>query len=191
MAFDESLIQQPEDWDEEENGKWYPDPDIGKREWTALVDVEKMKIHNRPLRSWKVDRAEDAERPTDEYLAWSGFYGFIHTAPPEFDEATQRVEEGEWVRDDQERTFTQSWVVVDLDETEKAEREEFAWHRLRVERDRRLAKSDWTQVEDAPKSMKQEYKSYRQALRDLPENTTDPFSPNWPDEPAPKGRRDK
>lgn len=188
MAFDESLIQQPEDWDEEANGRWHPDPDAGKREWTMLVDVEKMKIHNRPLRAWKVERVEDAERPTDEYLAWSGYYGFIGTPMPEFDRATEKVVEADWVRDDVERTFTQAWNVVALDEAEKAAVEESEWERLRQERNARLFESDWTQVADAPPDTKQAYVVYRQELRDLPENTEDPFNPVWPEEPSPRRR---
>ena len=44
--------------------------------------------------------------------------------------------------------------------------------RLREKRNDLLAKSDWTQVSDAPLSQekKSEWKVYRQALRDLPNN---------------------
>ena len=39
---------------------------------------------------------------------------------------------------------------------------------LRIERNRRLAETDWRMVEDYPMSNKLEWKTYRQALRDLP-----------------------
>ena len=45
---------------------------------------------------------------------------------------------------------------------------------LRLERTRRLAKCDWTQSCDSPLSeeKKKEWATYRQALRDLPANSS-------------------
>ena len=45
-----------------------------------------------------------------------------------------------------------------------------AMHELRRLRTARLIESDWTQLDDAPITMaqKEEYKQYRQALRDYP-----------------------
>lgn len=54
---------------------------------------------------------------------------------------------------------------------------------LRNERNILLMQSDWTQVEDAPVD-KAAWAEYRQALRDLPENTIDPENPVWPTPPA-------
>ena len=49
-----------------------------------------------------------------------------------------------------------------------------------------LSGSDWTQANDSPLSTlkKTEWQTYRQALRDLPANTTDPRSPSWPTQPS-------
>ncbi len=60
------------------------------------------------------------------------------------------------------------------------------WAALRAERNRRLAACDWTVLPDVPLSVEKidEWKVYRQALRDLPENTTDPGNPVWPAPPA-------
>lgn len=57
---------------------------------------------------------------------------------------------------------------------------------LRRERDRLLKESDFTQLADAPfnSEKKSEWAVYRQALRDLPENTEDPLNPTWPTEPV-------
>ena len=58
--------------------------------------------------------------------------------------------------------------------------------KLRIERNLRLKQSDWfVSIPDLPISMEkvQEWKSYRQALRDLPANTTDPNKPEWPTPP--------
>jgi len=61
-----------------------------------------------------------------------------------------------------------------------------AWVALRAERNRRLLASDWTQLPDVPltSQQKQMWAAYRQALRDLPENTADPNNPVWPEAPA-------
>ena len=56
------------------------------------------------------------------------------------------------------------------------------WEELRFLRNQKLTQSDWTQVSDAPftEEQKVSWQSYRQALRDLPENTEDPKNPVWP-----------
>jgi hypothetical protein len=51
------------------------------------------------------------------------------------------------------------------DEVEK----DYSINRLRVERDILLTESDWTQVLDVSLSNMDEWKAYRQALRDLPQ----------------------
>lgn len=53
---------------------------------------------------------------------------------------------------------------------------------LRSERNARLAACDWTQLFDAPLTNEQKdlWAVYRQALRDLPDNTEDPANPDWP-----------
>ena len=57
---------------------------------------------------------------------------------------------------------------------------------LRLERNKLLAQSDWTQANDSPlaDSKKAEWAIYRQQLRDLPSNTSDPANPNWPEKPS-------
>ena len=57
---------------------------------------------------------------------------------------------------------------------------------LRSERNELLKQSDWTQFNDSPldNTKKQEWATYRQALRDLPANTTDPANPTWPTKPS-------
>ena len=58
---------------------------------------------------------------------------------------------------------------------------------LRQERDSRLQACDWTELPDTPltTAKQQEWRTYRQALRDLPANTADPANPTWPTPPAP------
>jgi hypothetical protein len=56
---------------------------------------------------------------------------------------------------------------------------------LRLQRTYKLTETDWRVGNDSPLSPEkiQEWRIYRQALRDLPTNTTDPENPVWPEAP--------
>ena len=62
----------------------------------------------------------------------------------------------------------------------------FLWMKLRSERDNLLLSSDFTQLGDIglSESKKTEWINYRQSLRDLPTNTSDPANPTWPTKPS-------
>ena len=53
---------------------------------------------------------------------------------------------------------------------------------LRVERNARLAETDYLALADS--TLTDEMRVYRQALRDLPANTADPANPVWPVKPS-------
>ena len=61
-----------------------------------------------------------------------------------------------------------------------------AWTALRAQRNSLLVASDYTQLQDAHLSAekKSAWADYRQALRDLPENATDPTNVTWPVSPS-------
>jgi len=70
-----------------------------------------------------------------------------------------------------------------------------AHKKLRIERNRRLAETDWTQLKDIDLDIIRErnWKNYRQALRDLPSTASpkltekgqlDMSSVTWPDKPS-------
>ena len=59
---------------------------------------------------------------------------------------------------------------------------ENAWIGLRSKRTQLLDETDWMANSDV--TMSDEWRTYRQALRDLPANTTDPASPTWPTKPS-------
>ena len=62
---------------------------------------------------------------------------------------------------------------------------ERAWEALRLERDNKIAKSDWRANSDV--TMSDAWKTYRQALRDLPStlnDTTVQETITWPEEPS-------
>ena len=62
----------------------------------------------------------------------------------------------------------------------------FLWMKLRSERDNLLLSSDFTQLGDIglSETKKTEWVNYRQLLRDLPANTSDPANPTWPTRPS-------
>ena len=79
---------------------------------------------------------------------------------------------------------------VDLTADEIAEREAFQrdvlplmqLRTLRKRRNQLLAETDHLALADA--TLTDEMRAYRQALRDLPANTTDPANPVWPTKPS-------
>lgn len=62
---------------------------------------------------------------------------------------------------------------------------ENAQSKLRATRDQLLRETDFTQLVDAPLTTekKEEFRLYRQALRDLPETVQDVFNPTFPVKP--------
>lgn len=81
-------------------------------------------------------------------------------------------------------TFTED---IDAYNTEQLAQYDYQWSTLRSERNSKLKACDWIVcVPDAPFTIeaKQKWTEYRQSLRDLPANTTDPQNPIWPEAPA-------
>lgn len=117
---------------------------------------------------------------SDETLA---DYGMVPVVPtePTLVNYTANVTQGEPVLVG--NVWQQTWLVSDASEAEIEQRVYDQWTALRAERNAKLAASDWTQVLDAPVDQ-DAWADYRQALRDLPDNTTDPFAPAWPVEPG-------
>ena len=59
---------------------------------------------------------------------------------------------------------------------------EVQWKELRRERNRLIAETDYLALSDA--TLSEDMRTYRQALRDLPDNTSDPENPTWPVKPS-------
>ena len=102
-------------------------------------------------------------------------------------QANVTAKEGEGLIEGQYDRSTQMVVdgaVVDIPFAEiEQEQIEKAWSDLISTRNLRLQASDWTQVPDAPVDQAA-WAAYRQALRDLPDNTTDPRDVVWPERPS-------
>ena len=79
---------------------------------------------------------------------------------------------------------TATWVYwSDMDTAERGVPDEWVWERLRNRRNQLLSTCDWRVVPDAPWDTAP-WIAYRQALRDLPDATTNPRMAVWPEEPA-------
>lgn len=71
----------------------------------------------------------------------------------------------------------------EAEEAFKARRTEEQADAVRADRNRRLTECDWTQLADAPVGQAA-WASYRQALRDLPDQPGFPWAITWPVPPA-------
>lgn len=85
------------------------------------------------------------------------------------DQFTQRVVNGE--------------IVSKTSDVLEAQEVEEAWVELRNLRQLKLANSDWTQFPDTPANT-EDWAAYRQELRDVPNNVTDPRTVVWPTPPS-------
>jgi hypothetical protein len=81
--------------------------------------------------------------------------------------------------------WRQTWAVEPMTEEEVTARTEQEWGAVRSQRNFLLARTDWTQLDDTPltNTAKQEWASYRQALRDITAQA-DPFNIEWPANPV-------
>lgn len=79
-----------------------------------------------------------------------------------------------------------SQPVWTVDSERVSQHEQDAWDNVRRTRDQYLRDSDWTQMPDVHMDdlTKQQWVDYRQLLRDIPQNITDPVAfSSWPDIP--------
>lgn len=79
--------------------------------------------------------------------------------------------------------WKQTWQVVPMTAEEKQKRDDTQAENMRMERNYRLALSDWTQAPDAPVD-KDAWGVYRQALRDVPQQAGFPWDIQWPVQPV-------
>lgn len=172
----------------------YPNPDVGSRNWKALCKVEDgvpVKIDDSPL-SWRTD---SGERPTDEYLAWAGYYEFIDAQDPVYDQNTHKLstpEVSDFIVNSVTKTVTRQKTAVALSSAELEELRSQRLSQIRDIRNQRLADSDWTQAADISESVRTEWATYRQNLRDLILSVGDPLQFNsWPTPPrlGPEGTK--
>lgn len=116
------------------------------------------------LQSWGVQRVFAVERPVVD-----------HTK--NVTEATPVEVDGAW---------TQVWVVTEASEAEVVQRNDEAAARIREQRSRLLAESDWIVVFHTEKgtNIPFEWELYRQQLRDITTQDGFPHNVMWPSPPA-------
>jgi len=78
--------------------------------------------------------------------------------------------------------WTQTWISTPATPQEIASRTADKKESVRIQRNRRLADCDWTQLPDAPVD-RATWATYRQALRDVTAQPGFPWSVTWPVEP--------
>ena len=100
----------------------------------------------------------------------------VVNAYPSFITYNEDVEQIEWFDETIEKPSNESILAAFQELVD-----EFPMHELRDKRDQLLADTDWWANSDV--TMTAEQTAYRQALRDLPANTTDPANPIWPTKP--------
>ena len=94
----------------------------------------------------------------------------------------------QWI--DCDNTITTNHTYVDGAFVEPREwTAEYQWREIRLRRDALLTQSDWTQNADVSVDV-DAWRTYRQALRDMPQNVSDPASvygdsdhADWPTKP--------
>jgi hypothetical protein len=116
-------------------------------------------------------------------LAEYGVVTVVVTGQPDYNKITQKCVEG--VPSFQNNQWQQTWIVTDASAEEIEQRTNDKANEVRAERDQRLTESDWTQLDDSPvtNSKKLEWATYRQALRDVPQQVDFPWDVVWPEQP--------
>jgi hypothetical protein len=119
--------------------------------------------------------------PSDERLAEWNVYPVQPTNQPEVD-YTKNVTEGTPVNQD---GWKQVWVVTDATAEEISQRTEDQASNVRSERDQKLFESDWVVIKSMETDVPEidAWKSYRQALRNVPQQSSFPWNVNWPEQP--------
>jgi hypothetical protein len=96
------------------------------------------------------------------------------------------VPQAQWVL----RGDVVEWLSPDINQPTEAEIQaeilrleaDQPWKELRKQRNLLIAETDYLALSDA--TLTDDMKTYRQTLRDLPANTTDPANPVWPTKPG-------
>lgn len=77
--------------------------------------------------------------------------------------------------------FGVTWNQIQEKKTELTGNRKLEWDVVRIERDRKLAETDWRASSDL--TLSSEWATYRQALRDIT-NQSDPSNVTWPSMPS-------
>jgi len=166
------------------NSMTAPNPNEGSRNHTQFVQVDSgipVKVSSEVL-GWVTD---EGLRPSDEWLAYEGYYGMVLTQRPQINRRTQSVSTPDfmqWDVDADAGTVTQKWVVTDLTDEQQQEVTEQEASAVRTRRLQLLLLSDYTQGLDFAGD-REAWATYRQELRDITSQAGFPWEVVWPVEP--------
>lgn len=118
----------------------------------------------------------------DSALNAFGVFRVTEGDAPEISERTQKrnrkdvpeLVDGQWVL---------GWTVSDKSQNEIAAETEREAGNVRRKRNDKLAETDWTQAKDIPENTSSVWATYRQALRDVPQQAGFPWDVQWPTQP--------
>ena len=119
------------------------------------------------------------KNPPAELLAQWGVFAVTPTNKPDVDHTKNVVED---IPVKQGDVWVQVWEVLDATESEIQGRIADKANAIRAERDAKLVESDWTQVLDAAVDQAA-WATYREALRDVPQQDDFPNTVVWPEQP--------
>lgn len=130
--------------------------------------------------------ANTYKQDADAYVEDRGFLRTVSRGGEDFE--TVDAQFGELLRPGQTATHSadgEGWDVVDGDAITPVYAESLA-KALRAKRDVLLAQTDYLLMPDYPiePERKEVMETYRQALRDVPEQEGWPFSVEWPEAPS-------
>lgn len=116
----------------------------------------------------------------EEDLKEFGVYVVKESGRPEINYDQKLVElqpifeDGDWIK---------QWRVDYLSDEEIEAKIELRWSLVRSERDQKLSACDWTQLPDVVLTNAEQWKAYRQELRDIT-NAPNPFDIVFPEPPT-------
>ena len=114
-------------------------------------------------------------------VGYDEFHALEKLAPGKkyvYDHDPKGIGEGKLTWLDTGTAPTNAEIKAKVEELQAAEPLRF----LRLERDVKLEETDWWGSAD--RTMTDAQKKYRQDLRDMPANTSDPNKPTWPTKPS-------
>ena len=117
---------------------------------------------------------------SDEVLAVYNVFRVTEVPAPDYNSRTHRLVTQAPTLVDGVWTVTRVAVAKDQAQIDNETAEQAV--SVRADRDSKLAKSDWTQVADAPVD-KAAWATYRQALRDITAQAGFPYEVTWPTKP--------
>jgi len=120
---------------------------------------------------------DDPETASDELLASYNVFPVTPTEAPAYNEQTQRVEEVNPTFDGS--TWSEAWQIIELTPEQQELNTQSRAQEVRQRRDTLLEQCDWTQLPDSPVDPAA-WTTYRQELRDVPQQAGFPWNVTWP-----------